>query len=56
MVTKVGQNVEIMAELDNGIPVGVKEKNMLATAFHPELTKDTRLHQYFVDLVNMKLE
>ena len=56
VVTKVGENVEIMAELDNGIPVCVKEKNMLATAFHPELTKDTRLHQYFVDLVNMKLE
>ena len=56
VVTKVGGNVEIMAKLDNGIPVCVKEQNMLATAFHPELTKDTRLHQYFVDLVNINLD
>ena len=55
VVTKVGKNVEIMAKLDNGIPVCVRDQNMLATAFHPELTEDNRIHQYFVDLVNQNI-
>ena len=29
----------------------VKEKNIIATSFHPELTDDTRFHQYFINLV-----
>ena len=38
---------------DDGIKVivGIKQKNILATAFHPELTDDKRWHQYFISMV-----
>ena len=55
IVTKVGKDVEILAKLENDIPVCVKDRNMLATAFHPELTQDTRIHEFFVDLVNKSI-
>lgn len=42
-----GKNVEILAELD-GEPVLLQYKNMLIASFHPELTKDVRVHQYFL--------
>ena len=35
-------------KLDNHI-VGIKEGNMIATSFHPELTPDTRFHKYFIE-------
>jgi 5'-phosphate synthase pdxT subunit len=41
--------VEILAEVDGKI-VAARQKHMLVTAFHPELTGDTRIHQYFLDL------
>ena len=50
-VCEVGENVEIIAKLENGTPVAVKEGNTLATSFHPELTNDTRMHQYFLKIV-----
>lgn len=43
----VGENVETLAEV-NGKPVAVRQGNMLATAFHPELTGDNRVHRYFL--------
>ena len=51
IVIRVGSSVEVLASLDDGRPVAVQQDNMLATAFHPELTNDTRVHQYFVSLV-----
>jgi 5'-phosphate synthase pdxT subunit len=41
-----------IARLTDGTPVAAVENNLLATAFHPELTKDTRFHQYFLNLVS----
>ncbi len=38
----------MLLELD-GEPVGVRHGALLATTFHPELTDDRRIHQYFVD-------
>jgi 5'-phosphate synthase pdxT subunit len=35
----------------NGRGVMVREGNVLATSFHPELTDDPRVHQYFLDMV-----
>ena len=35
----------------NGKIVAVKENHILATSFHPELTDDTRIHMYFVDMI-----
>jgi pyridoxal 5'-phosphate synthase pdxT subunit len=43
--------VEVLASLDDGGIVAVQQEHLLATAFHPELTPDTRLHTYFVQLV-----
>ena len=45
-----GPDVEILSTVDGHI-VAAKEKNMLATAYHPELTPDTRVHQYFVEQI-----
>lgn len=46
-VSEADEEVEILLEVDGKI-VACRENNMLATAFHPELTKDKRFHEYFV--------
>lgn len=46
----VGTGVEVLSRV-NGNIVAAREKNMLATAFHPELTTDTRVHEYFLDMI-----
>ncbi len=51
VVEGVGDGVEVIAQLEDGRPVAVKSENTLATAFHPELTDDTRVHDYFVAMV-----
>ncbi|MGA0078587.1 MAG: pyridoxal 5'-phosphate synthase glutaminase subunit PdxT [Candidatus Nanopelagicales bacterium] len=54
-VEKVGSGVEVLASLDYQEQepriVMVKQGNLLATSFHPELTGDNRVHQYFVSLL-----
>ena len=47
----VGDSVEVLASLDDGRPVAVRQGHMLATAFHPELTNDARMHNLFVEMV-----
>jgi 5'-phosphate synthase pdxT subunit len=49
-ITTVGPGVEVMAERD-GFPVLVRQGRLLAATFHPELSVDRRVHQYFVDMV-----
>ena len=51
LIEKVGLNVEILAELDSGVIVAARQKNILVTSFHPELTTDTRFHEYFEKIV-----
>jgi pyridoxal 5'-phosphate synthase pdxT subunit len=46
-VEQVGEGVEVLAEVD-GHPVAVRQGNVLAVAFHPELTGDGRLHEWLV--------
>ncbi len=41
------KEVRVIAKL-NGKPVGFLQKHMLATAFHPELTRDSILHEFFI--------
>jgi 5'-phosphate synthase pdxT subunit len=48
-VAEAGPEVEVLAELDGKV-VAVRQGNLLATAFHPELTGELRLHRWFVDL------
>ncbi len=49
IIEEVGPGVEIIARLADGTPVAAREGRLLATAFHPELTADTRLHRLFLD-------
>ncbi|MEV1328816.1 pyridoxal 5'-phosphate synthase glutaminase subunit PdxT [Micromonospora costi] len=54
-VERVGDGVEVLGRVGDGPAAGrivaVRQGNLLATSFHPELTGDRRLHAYFVDLV-----
>jgi 5'-phosphate synthase pdxT subunit len=47
---KVGDGVEVLARVDGHV-VAVRQGGLLATSFHPELTRDTRVHRLFVDMV-----
>ena len=49
-VEKVGAEVEVLAGIDDH-PVMVRQDNILATSFHPELTGDGRIHQLLLDLI-----
>jgi 5'-phosphate synthase pdxT subunit len=48
-VERVGDGVEVLAEVD-GRPVLVRQGNILASSFHPEITGDDRIHRMFVEL------
>jgi 5'-phosphate synthase pdxT subunit len=50
-VSDVGSDVEVLSKFNERI-VAVKKGNVIGTAFHPELTEDTALHKYFINLVN----
>ena len=50
IVSGVGGGVEVLARLDDGRIVAVRQDNLLGTAFHPELTADARLHRLFVEM------
>jgi pyridoxal 5''-phosphate synthase, glutaminase subunit Pdx2 len=52
-IESVGSNVEILSVVDGHI-VAAREKNILTTAYHPELTSDTRVHQYFIEQIITK--
>ncbi len=49
-ISAVGPGVDVLAALDDGRIVAVRQGRLLATAFHPELTGDDRLHRWFVEL------
>ncbi|KXT95804.1 pyridoxal 5'-phosphate synthase glutaminase subunit PdxT [Streptococcus oralis] len=53
IISSVGEGVEVLASVDDQI-VAAQEKNMLVTSFHPELTDDARLHQYFINMCKEK--
>ena len=50
IIETVGPEVEVLSQVMGAI-VAAKEKNMLVTSFHPELTGDTRVHVYFLEMV-----
>jgi len=58
-VEQVGPNVQILAEVKNGDgsvhPVAVRQGNLLATSFHPELTGDNRVHKFFIEQICTEL-
>jgi len=50
VVRETGPQVEVISRLNEAI-VAVLQHNLVGTAFHPELTEDTRLHQFFINMV-----
>ncbi|MBO6216987.1 MAG: pyridoxal 5'-phosphate synthase glutaminase subunit PdxT [Prevotella sp.] len=50
----LSEDVRVLAEVDGRI-VAARQGNQLATAFHPELNDDTRVHEYFLDMCRNKM-
>ena len=54
-VEEIGARVEVIGRVGAGAAAGrivaVRDRNLIATSFHPELSGDTRVHQYFVEMV-----
>jgi 5'-phosphate synthase pdxT subunit len=50
LIEGVSADAEVLATLPDGRIVAVRERNLLATSFHPELTGDDRFHRYFLSL------
>ena len=55
LITEVGKKTQILAQLTDGRIVAAQQGHLMATAFHPELTDDDRVHRYFLHLVKEKL-
>lgn len=51
VVSEVGPDVEVLARDADGRPIAVRQGRVLATAFHPELTGDRRLHRLLLELI-----
>lgn len=49
-IVELGKGVEVLASYEN-TPVLVQQGKLLASSFHPELTDDLRIHEYFVKMV-----
>lgn len=52
-IARVGAGVKVLAERD-GAPTLVEQEHLLAATFHPELSQDARVHQYFLDMVRRR--
>ena len=52
IIESVSGNVKVLAALDDGRIVAAQEGHWLATSFHPELTSDTRFHEFFISLAS----
>ncbi len=50
-ISAVGSGVEILSR-ERGLITGAREKNMLATSFHPEITDDPTVHIYFLSMIS----
>jgi len=51
-IAGVSPKIQVLARLPSGIAVACRQENLMATAFHPELTDDFRLHSYFLSIVS----
>lgn len=49
-ISEASKDARILAEVDGRI-VAAQQGNQLVTAFHPELTEDTRVHEYFLNMI-----
>lgn len=55
-ISRTGPQVEVLARLADGTVVAARERDVLVTAFHPELTADRRFHRYFLGVVQRSRE
>jgi pyridoxal 5'-phosphate synthase pdxT subunit len=51
LIKRFGAGVSVLASLEDGRAVAARQENLLVASFHPELTDDSRLHRYFVNMV-----
>lgn len=49
VIEQVGQGAEVLATLDSGAVVAVRQKSLLGISFHPEVTDEDRVHKYFIE-------
>jgi 5'-phosphate synthase pdxT subunit len=49
-IRETGPQVDVLSKL-NEVPVAVQQQNMIGTAFHPELSGETRLHEFFINTI-----
>lgn len=54
IITELGKGAQAVAWLEDSRIVAAQQGKLLATAFHPELTADTRFHEYFLSMLNTK--
>ena len=54
-ITRTGPSVETLATRD-GSPTFVRQGRLLAATFHPELTEDIRVHQFFLAIVRDEMQ
>jgi 5'-phosphate synthase pdxT subunit len=52
LIEKTGAGVTVLAKLSDGKVVAARQGKLLATAFHPELTDDGRMHRYFLEMID----
>ncbi len=52
VIVETEPGVAILASLPDGTPVAARQKNLLVSAFHPELNSDLRFHAYFLGIVS----
>ena len=52
IIESVGEDVKVLASVPDGRIVAAQQGHLLATSFHPELTSDTRFHEYFLSLAD----
>lgn len=52
-IERVGKKAKVLSVVDGHI-VAARQGNQLVTAFHPELTDDSRVHEYFLDMVKKR--
>jgi len=50
IIAAVGPDVQVLGKLADGTVVAARQDNLVAISFHPELTQDTRFHEYFLRL------
>lgn len=49
-IQEIGESVQVLSSWEDS-PVLVRRDNILAASFHPELTSDLRVHQYFISMI-----